>query len=106
KGLDVVRDPVASLETPNESAHVGRNEVRTGQRYRMRLESASVLASSSFQPSRSSSPDRRPAASSRALPRATAALQTTDGAPADPPTLTSAVPNWSSGDTMPLGAGR
>jgi hypothetical protein len=33
-------------------------------------------------------------------------LETTDGAPADPPTLTSAVPNWSSGDAIPLGAGK
>jgi hypothetical protein len=33
-------------------------------------------------------------------------LQTSDGAPAEPPTLTSAVPKWSSGDTIPLGAGR
>ena len=33
-------------------------------------------------------------------------LETTDGVPADLPTLTSAVPNWSSGDTIPLGAGR
>jgi len=31
-------------------------------------------------------------------------LETRDGAPADPPTLESAVPNWSSGDTIPLGA--
>jgi hypothetical protein len=31
-------------------------------------------------------------------------LQTRDGAPAEPPTLTSAVPNWSSGDMIPLGA--
>jgi hypothetical protein len=26
--------------------------------------------------------------------------------PAEPPTLTSAVPNWRAGDTIPLGAGR
>ena len=31
-------------------------------------------------------------------------LETTGGAPAEPPTLTSAVPNWSSGDMIPLGA--
>jgi hypothetical protein len=31
-------------------------------------------------------------------------LQTADGAPADPPKLDSAVPNWSLGDTIPLGA--
>jgi hypothetical protein len=30
-------------------------------------------------------------------------LETTDGAPAEPPTLTSAVPNWRAGDTIPLG---
>jgi hypothetical protein len=30
-------------------------------------------------------------------------LETADGAPADPPKLESAVPNWSSGDTIPLG---
>jgi hypothetical protein len=30
-------------------------------------------------------------------------LETVDGAPAEPPTLTSAVPNWRSGDTIPLG---
>jgi hypothetical protein len=30
-------------------------------------------------------------------------LETTDGDPADPPTLSSAVPSWSSGDTIPLG---
>ena len=29
-------------------------------------------------------------------------LETADGAPAEPPTLTRAVPNWSSGDTIPL----
>jgi len=33
-------------------------------------------------------------------------LETTGGMPAEPPTLTSAVPNWSSGDTIALGAGR
>jgi hypothetical protein len=27
----------------------------------------------------------------------------TDGAPADPPTLKTAVPNWRPGDTIPLG---
>jgi len=32
-------------------------------------------------------------------------LETRDGAPAEPPKLTSAVPNWSPGDTIPLGAG-
>jgi hypothetical protein len=26
-----------------------------------------------------------------------------DGTPADPPTLDTAVPNWSAGDTIPLG---
>jgi hypothetical protein len=31
-------------------------------------------------------------------------LETRDGMPAEPPTLTSGVPNWSSGDTIPLGA--
>jgi hypothetical protein len=31
-------------------------------------------------------------------------LETADGTPADPPKLESAVPNWSSGDTIPLGA--
>jgi hypothetical protein len=30
-------------------------------------------------------------------------LETADGAPAEPPTLTSAVPNWRAGDTIPLG---
>jgi hypothetical protein len=30
-------------------------------------------------------------------------LETEDGAPADPPTLATAVPNWRSGDTIPLG---
>jgi hypothetical protein len=30
-------------------------------------------------------------------------LETTDGTPADPPTLQSAVPNWRPGDTIPLG---
>jgi hypothetical protein len=30
-------------------------------------------------------------------------LQTADGAPAQPPTLTSAAPNWRPGDTIPLG---
>jgi hypothetical protein len=33
-------------------------------------------------------------------------LEKTDGRPADPPRLESAVPNWSSGDTIPLGVGR
>jgi len=31
-------------------------------------------------------------------------LETTDGVPAEPATLTSAVANWRSGDTIPLGA--
>jgi hypothetical protein len=30
-------------------------------------------------------------------------LQTADGAPAEPPRLESAVPNWRAGDTIPLG---
>ncbi len=33
-------------------------------------------------------------------------LQTREGSPAEPPTLTSAVPNWRPGDTIPLGAKR
>jgi hypothetical protein len=33
-------------------------------------------------------------------------LELEDGTPADPPTLDSAVPNWSAGDTIPLGRGR
>jgi hypothetical protein len=31
-------------------------------------------------------------------------LETADGAPAEPPRLESAVPNWSAGDTIPLGS--
>jgi len=31
-------------------------------------------------------------------------LETADGTPADPPTVESAVPNWSAGDAIPLGA--
>ena len=30
-------------------------------------------------------------------------LETADGAPAEPPTLSTAVPNWNLGDTIPLG---
>ena len=30
-------------------------------------------------------------------------LETREGAPAEPPTLTTAVPNWRAGDTIPLG---
>jgi hypothetical protein len=30
-------------------------------------------------------------------------LETTEGVPADPPTLSAAVPNWSEGDTIHLG---
>ena len=30
-------------------------------------------------------------------------LETTQGVPAEPPTLTSAVPNWGPCDTIPLG---
>jgi hypothetical protein len=30
-------------------------------------------------------------------------LERMDGAPAEPPRLESAVPNWSAGDTIPLG---
>jgi hypothetical protein len=33
-------------------------------------------------------------------------LQTADGAPAQPPTLTSAAPNWRPGDTIPLSSSR
>jgi hypothetical protein len=32
-------------------------------------------------------------------------LEHQDGTPADPPTLHTAVPNWSAGDTIPLRAG-
>jgi hypothetical protein len=30
-------------------------------------------------------------------------LETEDGTPAEPPSLSSAVPNWRPGDTIPLG---
>jgi hypothetical protein len=30
-------------------------------------------------------------------------LETAEGLPAEPPTLSTAVPNWRSGDTIPLG---
>ena len=30
-------------------------------------------------------------------------LETVDGAPAEPPTFATAVPNWSLGDVIPLG---
>jgi hypothetical protein len=30
-------------------------------------------------------------------------LETAEGAPANPPTLAAAVPNWRAGDTIPLG---
>jgi hypothetical protein len=30
-------------------------------------------------------------------------LETPEGLPAEPPTLSSAVPNWRAGDTIPLG---
>jgi hypothetical protein len=33
-------------------------------------------------------------------------LETPEGLPADPPTLSAAVPNWSAGDTIALSAGR
>jgi hypothetical protein len=33
-------------------------------------------------------------------------LEREDGTPADPPTLRAAVPNWSPGDTIPLGANK
>jgi hypothetical protein len=33
-------------------------------------------------------------------------LETRDGLPAEPPTLSAAVPNWSAGDVIAVGAGR
>lgn len=33
-------------------------------------------------------------------------LEYEEGTPADPPTLHTAVPNWTSGDTIPLGRDR
>jgi hypothetical protein len=33
-------------------------------------------------------------------------LEREDGTPADPPTFRTAVPNWSAGDTIPLGRER
>jgi hypothetical protein len=33
-------------------------------------------------------------------------LEHEDGSPADPPRLTTAVPNWRAGDVIPLGRGR
>jgi hypothetical protein len=33
-------------------------------------------------------------------------LEHEDGTPADPPTFKTAVPDWRSGDTIPLGPGR
>jgi hypothetical protein len=34
----------------------------------------------------------------------TFSLEHEDGSPAEPPTISSAVPNWSPGDTIPLGS--
>jgi hypothetical protein len=36
----------------------------------------------------------------------TFSLEHRDGSPADPPTLSSAVPNWRPGDTIPRGGNR
>jgi hypothetical protein len=36
----------------------------------------------------------------------TYALEHEDGSPAEPPTFKTAVPNWSPGDTIPLGRDR
>jgi hypothetical protein len=33
-------------------------------------------------------------------------LEHEDGSPAEPPTFATAVPNWSPGDTIPVGNGR
>ena len=33
-------------------------------------------------------------------------LELEDGTPADPPTLSAAVPNWKAGDTIPLSPGK
>jgi hypothetical protein len=33
-------------------------------------------------------------------------LELEDGAPADPPTFSAAVPNWRPGDAIPLGRGK
>jgi hypothetical protein len=33
-------------------------------------------------------------------------LETTDGAPADPPSFQTVAPQWRPGDTIPLGPGR
>jgi hypothetical protein len=33
-------------------------------------------------------------------------LQNTDGTPASPPTLSTAVPNWQAGDVIPLAPGK
>jgi hypothetical protein len=33
-------------------------------------------------------------------------LELEDGTPADPPTFSAAVPNWRSGDVIPLGRGK
>jgi hypothetical protein len=40
------------------------------------------------------------------MPGFTLTLQLVDGTPADPPKLTSAVPNWRRDDVVPLGGGR
>jgi hypothetical protein len=46
---------------------------------------------------------RRPALERRSRMAFLFRLETTNGAAAEPPTLASAVPNWSSGDMIPLG---
>jgi hypothetical protein len=48
--------------------------------------------------------DRRPVPAEERRPMAfTFKLETADGAPADPPSFTTAAPMWRPGDTIPLG---
>ena len=45
----------------------------------------------------------RPQADRRIEWQGSVQLETVDGAPAEPPTFATAVPNWSPGDVIPLG---
>ncbi len=85
----------ASTATPLRLTHSGFSARRV--KHTQRLAKAWDMLALPFGPSRQEKGDRVAGFLFR--------METADGAPAEPPSITTAVPNWRSGDTIPLGHG-
>lgn len=86
-----------------EMARVAEDRAeRARQRFARSLAKEHEAMVRAYTPARRSAPGERGGRVAGFLFR----LVTTDGGAAEPPVLRSSVPNWSSGDAIPLGAGR